>query len=478
MEYQKIMKMLYEKYGSCYMNDEFYAKIKYWLDWYKGYVETIHKKRVSNGMNCFEEEVYRLEMAKRVCEDWTSAILADGVKITITAKNKQTENLVQGVKATSGVLGSNNFDNVLSTFLERVFAFGTGAIVADLENIGVDEAGNLVSVQNANIRIRTYDATCIIPLKYSNEVITDIAFISRTKTLNGEVTIITTHVLEADGYVIYNTAMKGTNQVMLNGLIPMFRTKSPYPLFHIVKTNISNNIDLDSPMGVSIYANATDILKAVDLAYDSCIRDTITGQRIILMNKKLLTKDSTTGNYITPQDARKSYMYFVGDEVANLGEKGNQFYQEFTPTLNTDKLDAELQNQLNMLSNKVGLGTRFYNFNISSGVTATEYVGERNDFIRNCNKMKLSIQNSVKNLVLSIIYLGGIIGKTVDPNAKIDVAIADGIIESDKEKREQDRQDVKDGIMSKAEYRAKWFGESLEEAEKKIKEISSNLSLI
>ena len=477
MEYQKIMKMLYEKYGSCYMNDEFYTKIKYWIDWYKGYVETIHKKRVSNGMQCFEEEVYRLEMAKRVCEDWTSAILADGVKITITAKNKQTENLVQGVKATSGVLGSNNFDNVLSTFLERVFAFGTGAMVADLENIGVDEAGNLVSVQNANIRIRTYDATCIIPLKYSNEVITDIAFISRTKTLNGEVTIITTHVLEADGYVIYNTAMKGGNTVMLNGLIPMFRTKSMYPLFHIVKTNISNNIDLDSPMGVSIYANATDILKAVDLAYDSCIRDTITGQRIILMNKKLLAMDEQ-GNPIAPQDARKSYIYFLGDEGASPDEKSNQFYQEFTPTLNTDKLDSELQNQLNMLSNKVGLGTRFYNFNISSGVTATEYVGERNDFIRNCNKMKLSIQNSVKNLVLSIIYLGGIIGKTVDPNAKIDVAIADGIIESDKEKREQDRQDVKDGLMSKAEYRAKWYGESLEEAEKKIEAISSNQSLI
>ena len=230
-------------------------------------------------------------------------------------------------------------------------------------------------------------------------------------------------------------------------------------------------------MGVSVYANATDILKAVDLAYDSCIRDTITGQRIILMNKKLLAMDGQ-GDPIAPQDARKSYIYFLGDEGESPDEKSNQFYQEFTPTLNTDKLDSELQNQLNMLSNKVGLGTRFYNFNISSGVTATEYVGERNDFIRNCNKMKLSVQNSVKNLVLSIIYLGGIIGKAVDPNAKIDVAIADGIIESDKEKREQDRQDVKEGIMSKAEYRAKWFGESLEEAENKIEAISSNLSLI
>ena len=34
--------------------------------------------------------------------------------------------------------------------------------------------------------------------------------------------------------------------------------------------------------------------------------------------------------------------------------------------------------------------------------------------------------------------------------------------------RQQDRQDVSMGVMSHAEYRAKWYGETLEEAEENL----------
>jgi hypothetical protein len=62
-------------------------------------------------------------------------------------------------------------------------------------------------------------------------------------------------------------------------------------------------------------------------------------------------------------------------------------------------------------------------------------------------------------------------GLSVDPSAKIDIMYNDGVDVDDTQQREQDRQDVKDGIMSKAEYRAKWYGETLDEAQAVIDQL-------
>ena len=46
----------------------------------------------------------------------------------------------------------------------------------------------------------------------------------------------------------------------------------------------------------------------------------------------------------------------------------------------------------------------------------------------------------------------------------------DSIIEDKQAERQSDRQDVSMGVMSHAEYRAKWYGETLEEAQSKLPE--------
>lgn len=50
-------------------------------------------------------------------------------------------------------------------------------------------------------------------------------------------------------------------------------TGSTEPLFQIVTPNICNNIDLDSPLGISVYANGIDEVKGCDLTYDSYMNE-------------------------------------------------------------------------------------------------------------------------------------------------------------------------------------------------------------
>lgn len=474
MDYGSIIKFVTNRFSSCYTNSNYYTNIGEWLEWYRGNVKSFHSIKVSNGLTTPTREIYALKMAKRVCEDWASSMLNEDVNIVVNSNNKKSSIFVQGSKGNSGVLGSNNFDVLLSQAIEQMFALGTSALIIDLDNIAVDEQGNVVDGSKAMIKLKSVNATRIIPISWSNGVVTEASFVSELVHSGKTYYVVSSHIKEDDGYVIYNDLIDTnykTASLNIN-LLPVLRTKSLKPLFYIMKTNIANNIDLDSPMGLSIYANAIDTLKGCDVAYDCCLREVITGQRIVMMNKCLLTTDDS-GRPIAPQDVKQTYMQFFGDDAQS---DVSEFIKEFHPTLNTDALDKELQNQLNMLSSKVGLGSNYYRFDSSSGVvTATEYVGERNDFMRNAVKISKSIKIALKDLVLGILFVGkNILGANVDDNAKIDITLSDGVVEDDTKEREQDRQDVRDGIMTKAEYRAKWYGETIEEAKAVIDSISNN----
>lgn len=474
MDYGSIIKFVTNRFSSCYTNSSYYTNIGEWLEWYRGYVKSFHSVKVSNGLTTPTREIYALKMAKRVCEDWASSMLNEDVHIVVNSNNKKSSIFVQGSKGNNGVLGSNNFDVLLSQTIEQMFALGTSALIIDLDNIAVDEQGNVVDGSKATIKLKSVNATRIIPISWSNGVVTEASFVSELVHSGKTYYVVSSHIKEDDGYVIYNDLLDTSYKTAsLNiNLLPVLRTKSLKPLFYIMKTNIANNIDLDSPMGLSIYANAIDTLKGCDVAYDCCLREVITGQRIVMMNKCLLTTDDS-GRPIAPQDVKQTYMQFFGDDAQS---DVSEFIKEFHPTLNTDALDKELQNQLNMLSSKVGLGSNYYRFDSSSGVvTATEYVGERNDFMRNAVKISKSIKIVLKDLVLGILFVGkNILGANVDDKAKVDITLSDGVVEDDTKEREQDRQDVSDGIMTKAEYRAKWYGETIEEAKVVIDSISNN----
>ena len=57
---------------------------------------------------------------------------------------------------------------------------------------------------------------------------------------------------------------------------------------------------------------------------------------------------------------------------------------------------------------------------------------------------------------------------------EVNIVFDDSIIEDTKTEKQQDLQEVRDGIMQKFEYRMKWYGESEEDAKKILDEAQSN----
>ena len=162
-------------------------------------------------------------------------------------------------------------------------------------------------------------------------------------------------------------------------------------------------------------------------------------------------------------------MNFLGDDaLANISE----FVKDFTPNFRTDALDKELQNQLNMLSFKCGLGTQYYRMDQSGNVTATEFLGSRQDFVRNVGIMNKVIVSELKSLFSEILWVGqNLLGRNVNADAKIIVNVKDGLITSDKDEKESDRADVAAGLMSKVDYMMKWQGLTEEQAREKLEQM-------
>ena len=57
-----------------------------------------------------------------------------------------------------------------------------------------------------------------------------------------------------------------------------------------------------------------------------------------------------------------------------------------------------------------------------------------------------------------------------DPDSKMVIDFDDSIIEDKQAERSTDRTDMSMGILRHEEYRAKWYGETLEEARKNLPE--------
>lgn len=81
------------------------------------------------------------------------------------------------------------------------------------------------------------------------------------------------------------------------------------------------------------------------------------------------------------------------------------------------------------------------------------------------------------SLIRSIIHIGKTLTDIpVNEQTEIEIVFDKSVIIDENAEREQDRQDMRDGIMPKWEYRMKWYGDTENDAKGIISEINKSLS--
>lgn len=403
---------------------DFYQNVKLWRDWYKGYSKEFHHYTDFNGKETVELDRYSLKMAKKVCEDWANLLFNE--KTVISSSDEKADKVLKSVFHSSAFrLGMNNL-------VEKAFALGTGAAVLRLNN--------------GEISFDFIGADSIIPISFKDGNIEEVAFASDFYVKGKRYTYLECHLKDESGnYVITNEYFDDLFCLaeLNTGVIKSYNTKSKHPWFAIIRPNIVNNINDATGLGISVYANAIDVLKGVDLAYDNLCTDFFLGGKMIMMNESVIAKEEG-GRRIPPQFSRKRLFMSMGDSIID-----GKMYEEYNPALRVDENTKGIFTQLSVLASLCGLGEKFYSFSNNEVKTATEVISENSALFRCVKKHEIIIENALCSLAKAVLGIYKI-------DADVTVLFDDSIIEDKKSIREQDFKDVGAGLMDKADYIRKY----------------------
>lgn len=432
---QAIIQYLRRKGYAC-VDGSWYSHIKLWQQWYAGKVRSIHSYRYFNGKKKVPATRKSMGMAKSISEDWANLLLNE--KVTLEFEDEQIESKI------IDILDRNRFWVQANQLIELSFALGTGAFVAyrDRDQTKIDY-------------IR---AGMIYPLEWEHKEITQCAFASERTVKHEKHVYLNIHRLEHGKYVIENHMFRrdGSNLSEIDlpeGVEPIHYTHSEIPYFQIVKPNIANNLDLNSPMGVSVYANALDQLEGVDLIYDSYCNEFKLGKKRITVPMTMAQIEQEADGVSTPVFDDNDLVFYAVP-AAQGGDSGEEKIVEHNMELRAEAHETGIQTALNLLSYKCGLGKERYDFQSGQLKTATEVISSKSDLFQNLRKHEILLNDALLGLVRAVVQLEG-----MSPELRVKVNFDDSIIEDTNAEKMRFMQEINAGIRQKWEYRAAFLGE-------------------
>lgn len=471
-----VEKFLNEK-GYSNINYDFYNYIKSWTEEWQDKASWLDIKTVDGK----DYPMYSLGMAKRGCEDLSSIITSEPFRIKA---KKNDEILQQDIKNTKIL------DN-LPENIEKMGYSGTIATILRILNakiVGEGQDAVLQKTEDTKIKTITVDASQIIPLTIENGEIINCAFVSEEKRkINNklvDVYYIELHELQKRGYQISNIyLLEDGKELNIDGVLGTYNTLSQVPLFSICKLPKVNNIKNNNGLGISLYGNAEDQLKMLDLTYNNFGMDFKLGQKVMVINKKLIryetvSRTNENGENVTekvpiyPSELHKQQFVEIDNGLLGNGDEKPYIY-EYNPDLRVGDNKAGVQFALDNYSFKLGYGTHYYSFENGGIITATEATYSRTDFVDNGVKNRKAVENYLKGVCKSILLCEKMLGANVDENTEIEIAEADGYLVNDETQREKLLSDYSAGLISKSTYLKKVYNMTDKEIKEELTKIDS-----
>lgn len=445
------------------------GNIELWNKWYKGKDPSFHFYDVYNGERKTRYQRFSMHMGKKCCEDWASLLMNE--KVSIGVKNQDL---------LDNVLNEIDFYNKTNKSVEYSFGLSMAGLCVELENIilNYDEEQKTDSkseMKNATIQIDdktkvnlgVYSAKKIVPITFENGEVTECAFVSE----NTDNTVLNIHIKnnENGNYIIMVVYVSKENNVIVKSVA--FEVK--YKMFAIVHPQLVNNIDVDSDYPISVFANAIDTLKSIDIAFDSYSNEFNLGRKRIFVSSEMDKVDKKTGDLIRYFDPNDIVIHQLPPTVAADGSQ-KPLIQEVNGALRIQEHSQGIQDLLNFFSSQVGLGVDYYRFEKGRVMTATQVISEKSDTFRNLKKHEGVFEKALMTIITALQYAHNEFTTSQEKFTNIEevsIHFDDSIIEDKNTEKTSDQKDVEFGAMSLVSYRMKWFAEDEKTATESMKKI-------
>lgn len=237
------------------------------------------------------------------------------------------------------------------------------------------------------------------------------------------------------------------------------------PDFGYYRNPIRNSID-DSPCGVSIYDTSIDLIKKTDTQFARLDWEFESGERVVhvdmtaLQAVPVLTNGkSDKSEYVMPKLNKRLY------KGLNLQMSGSEdLYKEYSPEFR----DLNIINGLNAYLRRIEFNCCLSYGDLSDVSDVDKTATEAKIAKKRKYNMVKAIQANLRDCLEDLAYALAFYNGMTKTGYEFICNFKDSILVDEETERQQDRSDVAMGVMSLEEYRAKWYGETLEEAKKKL----------
>lgn len=242
------------------------------------------------------------------------------------------------------------------------------------------------------------------------------------------------------------------------------------PLFAYFKIPQGNVVDVDSQLGVSVYARAerAGVLEEADKQWQRLSWEYEGGEMAIDASSD--TFKMKDGLPVLP--AGKERLYRTNELDSNSSTKG--VFETFNPSLRDESYANGLNKVLMRVEDLCGIARGTYSDPNSEVRTATELKISKQRTYATISSIQMSLQDALEKLAKACDTLATLYNLAPAGNYVMSFTWDDSILTDADTERERDRQDVRDNLMNKWEYRVKWFGETPEKAKEMLAEQEEN----
>lgn len=491
-------KDVFEVGGVPAFNQFYYFGIFPWKYIYRGYYKLWHRIDAPTIENPYgKRDLERMDAAKAACAELAGMIWSEQCEVHVSQGTGEAQPLNDFVH---DVLEKNAFWTKMQEHIEQSLALGGGAIKAWYEERR-DSAGNPIP-GSGEIKLGFCMADQFVPTAWDNAKVTEGVFISRQAKGGYYYTRLEWHKWDGLTYWITNELYRSEKKESenpraaepqdilgfrypLNTIYPLLAETTPMEglsgsLFAYYRTAQANNLDDNSPLGVSIYANAMSTLKALDICYDSFIREFVLGKKRIIVPAQCINTvvDPETGAMRRYFDATSEvYEALSTDNPDSLKISDN------TVELRVEEHVAAINAFLSILCLQLGFSAGTFTFDRAQGLkTATEVISENSKTYKTIKGHQMQIKTAINQIVNAIIQVAALYdvqweGKSIRALAaqpwESNVVFDDSILQDRQTNISEGVLLCGNGLMSKKRFLVETLGMTEEEALRELEDIQN-----
>ena len=494
-------KDIFELSGVPAFNQYYQFGIFIWKWIYKGFYKLWHIIPAPTIANPeATRELYRMNIAKALCSEMAGLVWGEECTVNVSMEGREStednpDPLDQFVHM---VFGQNALREKMQESIEQGLALG-GAAIKVFSEAKHDENGNEIP-ESRTINIGYAMADQFIPTAWDNAKVTEGVFISRIAKGGYYFTRLEWHRWNGLTYTITNELYRsdiqkgknaGESQDILGvrwplaDIYPYLDEETVVPvsesLFTYWRTPIANNLDDNSPLGMSMYGNALETLHALDICFDSFVREFRLGKKRIIVPARAIRTvvDPTTMKTVRYFDANdETYEALASDNPEDLKITDNSV------TLRVEEHVQAINAFMSILCLQTGFSPGTFTFDLHTGLkTATEVVSEDSKTYKTIktiqNQIAPALEHIVRNIIdVAILYETQFEGQSIESLASggynVNITFDDGVTQDRQTNINEGVMLVGAGLLSKFKFLTdRKYGQGLtpEQAEEELKRI-------